>query len=208
MLKLAPKLVIVGLSVAFAGSALAATSAESPGTLPHRFNPRSLDGPLVHAFGVDGRTWSAWAYRDGAEYDIAVSTLDDSGFWSEPSFLGRGDGRDQVEPSMIVDEFGNVYLAYTDRALGAVMLSTQPAGHDSWSEPLRVSDVGTRASTPALHIVGDRLVVAYRTGPSLRIRDLPLLTVEFSGDGIQDNPDPFGSSGRDGVPKWVPARPR
>lgn len=162
---------------------------------PHRYNPRSLDGPLVQlANPIDGRTWSAWSYRDGAEYDIAISYLDGSGFWSEPSFLGRQDRRDQVQPTMIVDGSGHVYLAFADRAAGSVMLSVLAAGTDTWSEPLAVSDPGTRAFMPALSIVGTRLVIAYRSGTSIEIRDLPLLSTVFTGQGITDGPDPFGTT--------------
>ena len=61
---------------------------------------------------VRGVTWSAWAYRNGAEYDIAVSWLDSSGRWSEPELLGFDDDVDQRDPALLVDRNGVVYLAY------------------------------------------------------------------------------------------------
>ena len=42
--------------------------------LPHRYLPNSLDGRLSQVTNPeDGSNWSAWAYRNGGEYDIAVS---------------------------------------------------------------------------------------------------------------------------------------
>ena len=164
---------------------------------PLRYNPRSLDGPLATVTSVvDGRTWSAWAYRDGSEYDVAVSFRDPGGFWSEPQFIGRDDGADQVQPALAVDALGNLYLAFADLGTGAVRFTALPAGGSSWTSGMAVTQDGERGFMPTLSIVGDRLVVAFRSGRAVVIRDVPLLDpAVVRPGGIHDSPDPYGNSG-------------
>ena len=164
---------------------------------PHRYNPRSLDGALVSLTNLtDGRTWSAWAYRDGAEYDVAISSRDAGGYWSEPVFFGRNDNRNQVQPAMAVGASGNLYLAYTDRGTGAIMITALRTGSDTWLRPFAVTQDGERGQMPALRVVADRLIVAFQVGRALAIRDLPLFpqSTSVSGQGVQDGPDPINSS--------------
>ena len=183
---------ITALVLAFclASFSLAAAQLRDP---PRRYNPRSLDGALVTVFNaVDGRTWSAWAYRAGAEYDIAISYRDDSGAWSEPVFLGAHDRGDQVHPALVADPTGNLYLAYTDRGTGAVVLTALPVGSDTWFEPVPVTRADERGHLPALSVVRDRLVIAFRAGTGIIIRDFPLLPASHTGGSINDGPDPWG----------------
>jgi hypothetical protein len=71
-----------------------------------------FDGPMTTVVGPDGRTWAAWAYRSSHESDIAISTQDGSTTaWSEPVFLGHGNGFDDVDPALAVDSRGAIYLA-------------------------------------------------------------------------------------------------
>ena len=113
-----------GLLICCITLALVATSAQAGQALaPHRYLAGS-DGPLVQVSNPhDGRTWAAWAYRNGSEFDIAISHVDADGNWTEPVFVGRDDRRDQVQPAIAADEFGNVYLAWSERATGRVMVS-------------------------------------------------------------------------------------
>jgi hypothetical protein len=190
------------LAVGLATGAVAADAFEYEAQLvPDRYNRLSLDGPLISLTNpVDGRTWSAWAYRDGAEYDIAIAFREPAGPWSEPVFLGRLDGRDQVEPAMTADADGNLYLAYTDRGTGAILLTVLSAGADTWFDPTPVTGEGERGFTPSLRVVADRLVLAYRSGWSIVIRDLALLgpPTPVSPDSIWDSPDPYGDQEGDG----------
>ncbi len=186
-------------SLAFAGPRM------SEQQQPLRYNPRSLDGPLVTVTtGLDGRTWSAWANRDGAEYDIALSFRDPGGVWSEPRFIGRDDGTDQVQPALAVDGFGTVYLAFADLGTGAVRYTALPAGGSAWTAVTAVTRDGERGFMPALSIVGGRLVVAFRSGRLVVIRDVPLLDPAVRPEGIHDSPDPYGSSGDSGSGRTTP----
>jgi len=163
--------------------------------LPQGYLPGSLDGHLVEALDpLDGTLWAAWAYRNGAEYDVAISYRDESGMWSEPTLMGVDDGLDQTHPALAVDNWGNVYLAYAERKPDRVMLTWLEDGTSVWSTPTSVTDPAVAALDPALRVVGDRLVAAFRTRRGLAILDLPLLgpTMIFV-DGLQDTPDPVGA---------------
>ena len=167
--------------------------AATPRGLPHRYAPNSLDGRLTQVTRVeDGRTLAAWAYRNGAEYDIAVSRVDENGRWSEPMFIGIDDGRDQVQPALAIDADGNAYLAFADRAEGRILLSALCVDGEAWSRPVALTAPGAEATSPALLIVGDRLVVAYQTGGDLKMIDLPLTGTDGSASllTIVDHPDP------------------
>lgn len=162
--------------------------------LPHRYLSNSLDGRLVEVTNpVDGTAWAAWAYRNGAEYDLAVSFRDESGFWSEPMLIGVGDGLDQAQPALAADVWGNIYLAFTERAPDRIMLCWLEAGSAEWTSPAAVTGPGVRAMQPALRVVGERLVLAFRSGGGSVILDLPLFEPVMVGDGLQDTPDPVGA---------------
>jgi hypothetical protein len=185
--------------------------AASPRGVPHRYAPNSLDGRLTEVTRTeDGRTVAAWAYRNGAEYDIAISRTDENGRWSEPEFIGIDDGRDQVQPALAFDAAGNAYLAYADRAEGRVLLSALGADARTWSRPIALTAPGEGAESPALLVVGERLVVAYRIGDELKMIDLPLP----GGNGISlqtivDHPDPVEyvpNPGDTPVDRWKDGR--
>ena len=83
------------------------------------------------------------------------------------------------------------------------MLTIRTAADQVWSGAMAVTRPGQRGNHAALRIVGDRLVVAYRTGHSVEIRDFPLVWNPAStsdpsggfgsvtGRGVQDGPDPL-----------------
>lgn len=177
----------------FIASSLAGAASRDRG-LPHRYLPGSLDGnPAMLDNTFDGRTWAAWAYRNGIEYDLAVSIRGEDGFWTEPDFFGRGDGVHQEEPSLVVDREGTVYLAYSERPTGRIMLTWFQRGAAGWSMPVELSAPDVRAVSPALRVVGDRLVVAFRSGRALTILDFPVVG-ELMGTAIfNDGPDPVES---------------
>ncbi len=159
--------------------AAAGASAE----LPFRFNP-VLDGkPEFVTDATSGTTWAAWAFRARGEFDIAVSTREAAGHWSEPAFLGRLDGLDQLSPAMLSDASGNLYLAFAVQQTAQVYLAVLPHGTNAWSEPILVTARGERGTAPALAIVGEYLVLAYRTADGqIALRGTPLL-----GSAVQAN---------------------
>lgn len=163
---------------------------------PHRFAPESRDGDLVQVQNpTDGRNWAAWAYRNGAEFDLAIAATDAAGFWSEPVFVGLDDGSDQIQPAITVDGLGTIYLAYVDRAADTILITALRAGTDAWSMPTALTEPSAHGRSPSLAVVGNRLVVAYRSGDEVRIMDLPLLPAlspTLGTHGINDGPDPTG----------------
>jgi len=147
---------------------------------------------------LDGRVWSAWAYRNGAEYDIAVSTLDEDGDWSEPVYFGGGDGLDQVQPAIVSDELGNLYLAFVQGDPSRVWISVLTPGSSNWTTPVVVTGLARRAHSPGMRVVGSRLVLAFRTGrDGVEILDFPLLGNGTHDGGFTDGPDPVGSPPKD-----------
>lgn len=170
-------------------ASLAAPSREAG--VPHRYIAGALDDGLVRAEDpVHGTIWSAWAYRDGGEYSIALAVTGADGQWSEPVFIGRDDGLNQVQPSLVADPSGHLYVAWAVRESGAIYVAVRRAGQSVWSEPLRVNAPGGNGSAPTLRVIGDRLVIAYREGAGVALDELPLLGLPIGTLGIIDSPDP------------------
>jgi hypothetical protein len=179
-------------SLAFAlglAGASGAVAAAPTRALPVGYAIPEIDGrPVSIENAIDGRTVAAWAYRSGREFDLAISVLGPAGTWSDPTFLGLRDGMDQVQPALAVDLSGNTYLVMTVRPSMAIYLAVLPAAATTWTEPTMISLEGERASLPALRIVADRLVVAYRSRAGIVVRDLPLFQA-VGASGVQDGPD-------------------
>lgn len=183
-------------TVVVAGVATAAFGAGSFHTdRPARFLPGGVDRHLVQLTTPDSRVIAAWSYRNGAEYDVAFSERDALGRWSEPALIGFGNGHDDVQPALALDDWGTVYLAHADRQTGAVILTVLPAGAERWTAARTVSLDGERASSPTLLLVADRLVIGYRSGPRVVIRDLRIAELIPRGNGVQDGPDGFPPTG-------------
>ncbi len=147
------------------------------------------DGRIAAAVvPADGSTWAVWSYRQGAEYDVALSRRDsETGFWSAPSFFGLADGVDQLDPALVADASGNLYLAWAES--GRILLTVRATGAPEWTAPVSVAP-GRLVGSPALRVVGDRLIVAFRHGADVEIHELPLLDLVFRGSTIHDAPDP------------------
>lgn len=157
----------------------------------------AIDGPVATTVAPDGRIWAVWSYRASGEFDVAVASKDPAGAWSSPTFFGRRDGVDQLDPALAVDAAGNLYLAYTTKAPQAVLLAVRPAGTMEWSQGSRLA-AEPGVSDPAVRIVGDRVVVAYRTARGVEVTDVPVVPPAFVPSGIQDGPDgvdPLGVTG-------------
>ena len=202
-----PVAMLVNLLVA---SCLCSSSfAAGTRTLPHRYLPGSLDNGLSLLRSADGGTIAVWAYRSGAEYDIACSRAEAGGRWTEPTFIGAGDGVDQLEPALAEDGDGNLFVAYTDAALGTIRVALLEADGALAAEPLVVRSKDSRASFSAaqLIVVGEHVIVAFRDAERTRMIDVPraillqgsaLLTITESGDPVEYRPgtDQPGNDGR------------
>jgi len=150
-----------------------------------------LDGPTTIVTAPDGRRWAAWSYRASGEFDIAVSSVDADGTtWSAPVFFGKRSGSDEIEPVIAVDSRGAVYVAFATTNPARVAVVSLPPDSSTWSDPVVVSGAEAAAS-PALVLVGDRPVVAFRTPRGVRI-SLPTFGSVSQLDGIGDSPDPVG----------------
>jgi hypothetical protein len=164
------------------------------GALPPRYAPNSLDGGLTIVENpVDGRAWAVWAYRAGAEYDLALSVTDSNGHWQLPTFIGQGDRRNQVQPSLVVDASGTMYLAFVDGPERRLLLTALRVDETEWSPARTLSDPGARTAKPILRVLGQRLVVAYTASGQVRLSDY---AISGGGlvDGTSDGSDPFDRS--------------
>ena len=169
-----------------------------------------LDGPLTMTTAPSGRALAAWAYHASGEFDIAVSSREPgTAIWSAPVFFGRRNGNDETEPTITFDANGNAYLAFTAENPSRVSLAVLLAGSSVWSEPVVVSGKEV-ASSPSLLVVGDRVVVAYRSARGVGMIDLPAGGVANQINSIQEGPDgvdPLGikrSSGHSDVSPTLP----
>jgi|WetSurMetagenome_2_1015567.scaffolds.fasta_scaffold77412_3 hypothetical protein len=195
---------LVLAALATVGSAVAAPVKSSPaGSGPRNAPPADfapqIDGSLTTSTGPGGREWAAWAFRAPGEFDIAVAFRDADGSWSVPSFVGRRDRLDEVDPVITVDGSGTVYVAFATRASGHVSLAVLPAGSSAWVGPAVISGAES-ASAPAVRIVGDRLIVAFRTFAGVGLAEFPVTGSPAQIFGIQDGPDGVDPLGL--VPKW------
>jgi hypothetical protein len=175
---------VTGLTVVAAQDAL---------DLPTSYSPRLLDSrPVVVTDDLTGTAWSAWTYRVRGESDIALSFRGSNGEWTEPVFIGAEDRRDQIQPALQRDDNGNVYLAYVVRQTGAIHTTALAVGREGFFAPTQVTGSGERASSPTLRVVGDRLVMAYRSGRQVKMLDWAMLGA-YTPSGIQEGPEGFPS---------------
>jgi len=196
----------------FAVCCLCGVALAGPRGVPHRYLPGSLDGDLRTVVRTtDGVSFAAWSYRSGAEYDIAISRSAESGLWTEPEFFGADDGVDQIDPALAVDEDGNVYLAYTDPALGGIRVAALRADGTSWGQSLalRPKAAGRSYASASLLVIDDHVALAFAEGGRTTIIDLPRrwllgegtisgLTITESGDPVGYYPGDEGSGGGNG----------
>lgn len=168
--------------------------ARSRTSTPHRFQAASDDRQLIQTTNpVDGRTWAAWSYRSGAQYDLALAVQGELGRWSEPVFQGSGDGIDQVDPAFAVHASGLLVVAFAEPERGRILISTLAPGSNSWTRPVPVAS-GDDLHAPSMLVLGDRLVVAYRSAEQVRILDIPIGGSSIAGTlGFTDGPDTTGN---------------
>ena len=185
---------------------LVATAFADDSLVPRRYNPRSLDRSLTVLELPDASAvWSAWSYRNQGEFDLAVSVRQADGIWSEPEWIGFGDGIDQSHPALAADASGHLYLAWSEARLGRVLMSMRPRSAASWSTPIVLTDPDAHGTSPSLAIVGGQLVAAWREGADVEIRDLGPTLAASAGDvvtrTIQDGADPLGMTGEGADPE-------
>jgi len=170
---------------------LALASADRQASFPNIFFARGLDeAPVTAVNPVDNATWAVWAYRNGTEFDIALSILDESGSWSEPVFFGEGDGLDQRSPTLVFDHNGTAYLAYAVRETRQVFLNVKLIDKTSWTWPLPVAGMDAPASSPVLLVVREQLVLAVLSNHGITMIEMDLVNpVRNSLHGIQEGPD-------------------
>jgi len=184
----------VFVAAALAGSAMAASAARVRSSRPLAKGSGiidhipQLDGPMTTRTGPDGRMWATWSYRASGEFDIAISSTDSTATtWLAPTFVGRRNGSDEIDPTIAVDSDGAVYIAFTMTYPSRVAVAVLAPGSSSWTEPFVVS--GTEiASSAALLVVDQRLIVGFRTGRGVRMV-LPTFGSGYQINGIQDGPD-------------------
>ena len=158
------------------------------------------DEAPVYAEGPSGTVWSAWAWYERGEYDLAVAFRGADGVWGEPRFLGRNDGLDQRDATIAVDSAGTLYVAFTVEPLAEVHLAILPAWSDSWILPARVGEEGIPARHPTIRVLDGRVVLAFLAGRETRIEDFITLPrpqfEQYETKGIQEGPDVIDPLGR------------
>lgn len=171
---------------------LACGSAFASGlTVPNRYLVPARDQNLVQIENaVDGRAWSIWAYRSGPGYDIAISQREQDGSWSEPIFIGKDNGKSEIQPSVAVDSNGTVYVVYVVWETGRVMLTSLHHGNTTWSTPVQAVFEGGRHSHPKALVLGGQLVLAYRTGQVVGATTIPIGN-PVGPLGTEDGPDGY-----------------
>ncbi len=183
----------LAIAMLIAKSAAAAPAAKA--SIPSVVNPVSvhdhvaqIDGPVLTLTGPTGRSVAAWAYRSGGEFDLAVSVREaDSTMFGAPVFFGRGNRADETDPALAFDASGAAYLAYSMPNPSRIGVSVLLPGTTEWSLPVVVSGVEV-ASSPSLLVLGNRLIVGFRTPRGTGLVDLPIAS-EIHADGIEDGPD-------------------
>ncbi len=181
------------LAIMVSGVASAAGKRSRVANHPPRYLPNSFDGAIVQVENpVDGRFWSAWSYRNGGEYDLALSVRTAPGIWSEPTLIGLDDGLNQRQPAMALDSRGAMYVAYAD-GTGAIRLIVLQPGGNQWSIPVTVASGEGGLSSPSLMVAGSALIVGYRDGAGVTLRAVPLLSPNPVNElrAIYDGPDPI-----------------
>jgi hypothetical protein len=161
-------------------------AAAGPGAdLPFRFNP-VLDGKPAYATdATTGAVWAAWAYKSRGEFDIAFSVRELAGTWSEPAFIGRLDGLDQLAPALVSDPSGNIYLAFAVRQTSQIFLAVLPRGESSWSAPVLATSPGERGFSPTVAVLADYLVLGYRGADGkVTLRGAPLVGAPAVSNGM------------------------
>lgn len=201
------------IAAALTGSATAASAVRKPFSSPAKGSVVTdhipeFDGPMTTLTGRDGRTWAVWTFRAAHESDVAVSSREASTTtWTAPVFFGRRSGFDEIDPTIALDSRGAVYVAFATTNPSRVAVAMLAVGSAAWSEPVIVS--GTEAaSAPAMLLVGDRLIVAFRTARGVGMVDLPTIGGGNQIDGIQDGGDgidPLGIKGPVPVSGPIPA---
>lgn len=181
-------------ALAIVAAFLAAADVFAQVNVPRRFSA-NVDRDLVEFVNyVDGRTWSVWSYKSGAEYDIAVSLKNPDGSWGEPSFLGSDDSRSEVQPALATDTNGTLYMAFAVRETGQIMLTTLRVNSLTWSTPRRAVFAAGRHAAPSVIALSSQVVVAYRTGQRVGMALMPV--VGFGPYGINDGPDGLPPTGQ------------
>lgn len=177
------------LLAALAGGYLIAAPAGPE--LPGHLFVEGLDGaPVIAVNPLDRSEWAVWAYRNGSEFDLALTFRNEGDFWSSPIFIGLDDGIDQVDPALAIDSHGGLYLLFAERPTGRVRLGILPSGAESFIGPFTVSEAGQHAGSPALEIYGEHVVIAYHAADGTTIRRYPVLTPDMAFvKGIQEGPD-------------------
>jgi hypothetical protein len=194
------KCLIVALCLTLAAVTGAAIAGIKGEIRPHRYAPSSLDlEPVTAVNPMDGSVMAAWGYWESGEYSIAIS-IKTGEAWSEPVFIGRNDRVNQVDPALAFDQNGTAYLAFSVPSRGQILITAITGDPEDALAPRTISQEGTNVGMPALQVVGDRLVAAFRTGGTITMLNLPLYPTGSQTEGTAstrgiaeapDNVDPL-----------------
>lgn len=163
------------------------------------------DGPVFMALDRQGNMWATWAYRNGGEYDIALSQMVGQ-TWTFPELLGYGNGRDDLDPRVNFTPNGRAIIVWwqaeTPYSSPVAVFSFLASGEWTVPRPLDSNLPGT--SNPGVVSSTDDSFVY----TMLNAAGEPLLgNIKFL-PGRKPRPRPNGgSNGPDPMPTILQRRP-
>ena len=119
----------------------------------------------------------AWAYRSGADHDIAISewAVD---HWGETRFL-TSDSTDQLDPRAHIDSAGRADVAWwTGGGAEKLFVSTRDPGSSEWGLPKLIAFPGRR---PSVVRVAEGLLVAFERDRAAGGQEIVLAALLLDG---------------------------
>jgi len=169
--------------------------------LPTYHDRLQSDGPVFMAEDPAGRLWAVWSYREGGEWDIAVSRAVGR-TWTAPQLLGVANGKDDLDPRLLFLDDGTGVLVWWQRGPlpeDQVVVSSfvDLRVGTTWSAPQRLSDRNEAASRPNLFVAQGTPLVGYTStpldptdpGPGVALRPIHRPRPDGGAEGPEPWPD-------------------
>ena len=148
----------------------------------------------------------AWAYRTGADHDIALSIW--NGTTWDTEFLTSSTAN-ELDPRVFVDDDGTFFVTWWEPELERVLLTSRAADAQLWLQPVEVA-VDARRPSVASYIDGDLMVAFERTAAGgsqevvLARSSAPSGTYSFQVVATSESADPLDVEVHvSGIHAWI-----